>query len=319
VAVEVGIHVEPEGAGYEDLLKLALTAESAGFAIFGRSDHYLPHERPGAPLGPTDAWATLAGLARETSRIRLSAMMNNPSFRHPAVLAVMLAQVDAMAGGGRVEMGMGAGWFELENEQFGFMMPATAEERCDRRAEQIAVLRGIWSATAATPFSFDGNYYTLTRNPGLGAAAPGKLPSLTLATAGTQRSIEDAARYADECNVPLLSADATAAALARLDATCDQLGRARGTVRRSATILACCGSTDAEIDRRAAIIGLSGSHDSVHQIIGPPGAVRESLAPYLELNLDRIYFQIRDAADASLVRLLADEVVRPLLMNEDTT
>ena len=122
--MKFGIHLEPEGAGYDDVLQMALTAEDAGFAVFGRSDHYLPHERPSAPLGPTDAWTTLAGLARDTSRIQLAAMMTNPSFRHPAALAVMIAQTDAMSGGGRIELGLGAGWFERENEQFGFVMPA---------------------------------------------------------------------------------------------------------------------------------------------------------------------------------------------------
>jgi alkanesulfonate monooxygenase SsuD/methylene tetrahydromethanopterin reductase-like flavin-dependent oxidoreductase (luciferase family) len=240
-------------------------------------------------------------------------MMTNPSFRHPAALAVMIAQTDAMSGG-RVELGLGAGWFERENEQFGFVMPATADERCDRRAEQIAVLRGIWSATADTPFSFSGFYYTLAGNPGLGAAAPVQPPRLTLATAGTQRSIEDAVRYADDCDVPLQGADATAATLAQVDSTCDQLGRARDSLLRSATVLVCCGSTDAELDRRAEIIiGHSGSHASVTSVLGSPRAVREQLAPYADMNLDRLYFQIRDAADIAHVRLLADEVGGPLL------
>jgi alkanesulfonate monooxygenase SsuD/methylene tetrahydromethanopterin reductase-like flavin-dependent oxidoreductase (luciferase family) len=258
---------------------------------------------------------TLAGLARDTTEIRLSVMMSNPSFRHPAVLAVIAAEADAMSGGGRVELGLGAGWYVRENEQFGAQMPATPDGRCDRRAEQIAILRGIWSATVDAPFTFDGTWYSLQGNTGLGASAPADPPRLILATAGTQRSIDGAVRHADECNVPLITADATEVTLSEIDAACDRLNRARDSLQRSASVLVCCGTTDAELERRAGTIGWSGSHDSVTAIVGDPREVREGLAPFLDMGLDRIYLQARDATDLAHVRLLADQVVGPLMSN----
>lgn len=305
--MHVGIHVEPEGCGYDDLLAAAVTAEESGFDSFSRSDHYFPHERPVAPLGPTDAWLTLAALARETNRITLSTLMNNASFRHPSVLAVSLSQIYDMCGG-RLELGMGAGWFEREARAFGFEMPVSGEDRLDRRAEQIAVVRGIWGATPESPFSFAGRFYSLDQNPGLGAPKTRPFPHLVLALTEVGRSYADAVAFADEANVPFQSLEATEKQLQVLDEECARQGRDPETLARSVTVLACVGNTEAEVARRAGVVGLSGSHTNTVHLVGSPKQVLDDLRRYVDLGISRMHLQVRDATDLDLIRLLGDLV-----------
>src|SRR5688500_15038137 len=147
--MELCVFTEPQqGATYDDLLRVAQATEELGFDAFFRSDHYLGMGTDGLP-GPTDAWVTLAGLARETSRIRLGTLMTSATFRLPGPLAISVAQVDAMSGG-RVELGIGAGWFEAEHTAYGIPFPGTAE-RFHRLEEQLAIVTGLW----ATDGGFD--------------------------------------------------------------------------------------------------------------------------------------------------------------------
>src|SRR3954463_14751675 len=141
---------------------MALTTEEAGFGAFFRSDHYLAMTGDGLP-GPTDAWTTLAGLARETSRIRLGTLVSSVTFPHPGVLAIQVAQVDAMSGG-RVELGLGAGWFEAEHRAYGLPFP---DRRFGLLTEQLEIVPGLWGTPAGERFSHDGEDYTLTDSPAL--------------------------------------------------------------------------------------------------------------------------------------------------------
>ena len=144
--MELRIFTEPQqGATYDDLLAVARRAEELGFDAFFRSDHYLTMGGDGLP-GPTDAWVTLAGLARETSRIRLGTLVTSATFRLPGPLAISVAQVDQMSGG-RVELGLGAGWFEDEHTAYGIPFPPLGE-RFDRLEEQLAIITGLWSTPA---------------------------------------------------------------------------------------------------------------------------------------------------------------------------
>src|SRR6202789_1534777 len=141
--MKLRIFVEPQqGATYEQLLAVAQTTEECGFDAFFRSDHYLAMGGDGLP-GPTDAWVTLGALARETSRIRLGTMVTSATFRLPGPLAVAVAQVDAMSAG-RVEFGLGTGWYQAEHRAYGIPFPPT-KERFERLAEQLAVITGLWS------------------------------------------------------------------------------------------------------------------------------------------------------------------------------
>jgi alkanesulfonate monooxygenase SsuD/methylene tetrahydromethanopterin reductase-like flavin-dependent oxidoreductase (luciferase family) len=306
--MELAIHVEPEGAPYEVLAALAELTEECGFPVFARSDHYLPHERPDAPLGPTDAWLTLAALAKQTSRITLAALMVNPGFRHPSVLAVAMGQVSAMSGG-RLEFGMGAGWFEHENDVFGLTMLSTPEARYDNRAEQIAVARAIWQATPDRPATYEGAYYSLQANPGLGLSAQRPFPRLVLALTDNPRTVVDAVALADEANIVFLDVDDTQQQLKLLDAECDRQGRERDALARSVVQVICSGATDADVERRAAVVGSSSSHLGGTSCVGTPAAVVEKLQRFADLGVSRAYLQIRDASDLDHVRLLADHVL----------
>src|SRR3954468_737027 len=162
------------GAPYDDLLAVARRTEETGFDAFFRSDHYLTMGGSGLP-GPTDAWVTLGALARETSRIRLGTLMTAATFRLPGPLAIAVAQVDQMSGG-RVELGIGAGWFEDEHTAYGIPFPEVGE-RFDRYEEQVQVVSGLWHTPPGETFDFAGTHYRLTGSPALPKPVqPGGIP-----------------------------------------------------------------------------------------------------------------------------------------------
>ena len=208
------IFLEPQqGATYEDQLAVARAAEDLGFDALFRSDHYLHmgDHVSGFP-GPTDAWITLAGLARETSRIRLGTLMSAATFRHPGPLAISVAQVDRMSGG-RVEFGFGAGWFEQEHAVYGIPFPATARERFDRYEEQLDIITGLWSTPAGETFRYEGRHYRLAEGPALPKPQQGPRPPVLIGGTGLKRTPRLAAKFADEYNVPFASLEDTAAAI----------------------------------------------------------------------------------------------------------
>src|SRR5215210_2569579 len=199
------------GATYDELLAVARRAEETGFDAFFRSDHYLTMGGDGLP-GPTDAWVTLAGLARETSRIRLGTLVTPATFRLPGPLAISVAQVDAMSGG-RVELGLGAGWYDAEHAAYGIPYPGT-KERFERFEEQIEIVKGLWTATG--PYSFKGEHYQLTDSPALPKPAQTPGPPVIVGGVGAKRTPRLAARWADEYNVPFRSLEQTAEAYGRV-------------------------------------------------------------------------------------------------------
>src|SRR5579875_3844808 len=157
--MDLRIFTEPQqGATYDDLLRMARATEDLGFDAFFRSDHYLHMSGTGAP-GPTDAWLTLAALGRETSRIRLGTLVSPATFRLPGPLAISVAQADAISGG-RVELGLGAGWFEAEHAAYGIPFPDMAE-RFDRFAEQVEIVHGLLGTPAGERFDYSGTHYRL--------------------------------------------------------------------------------------------------------------------------------------------------------------
>ncbi|WP_034240223.1 LLM class F420-dependent oxidoreductase, partial [Saccharomonospora iraqiensis] len=199
--MDLRIFTEPQqGADYDDLLRVARTTEECGFSAFFRSDHYLKMGSVSGLPGPTDAWMTLAGLARETSRIRLGTLVSAATFRHPSVLAISAAQVDRMSGG-RLEFGLGSGWYADEHTAYGIDLPPL-RERFDRYAEQLAVITGLWRTPEGETFSFDGDHYTLEDAPALPKPEQRPGPPVILGGTGRTRTPELAARYADEFNLP---------------------------------------------------------------------------------------------------------------------
>ncbi|WP_062214256.1 LLM class F420-dependent oxidoreductase [Streptomyces sp. NBRC 109706] len=302
--MDLRIFTEPQqGAGYETLLRVAQATEQLGFDAFFRSDHYL-RMGDGDPLpGPTDAWVTLAGLARETSRIRLGTLMTAGTFRLPGVLAIQVAQVDAMSGG-RVEFGLGAGWFAEEHTAYGIPFP---KEKFPRLEEQLAIVTGLWGTPVGETFSFRGEHYQLTDSPALPKPAQERVPVL-VGGMGKVRTPRLAAKYADEFNIPFRSAAESAEQFAVVRAAVEESGRKADELVYSNALVACVGRTDAEVARRAAAIGRDAAELRADGLAGTPAEVVEKIGVYREAGCQRIYFQILDLDDLDHLELIASEV-----------
>ncbi len=305
--MDLRIFTEPQqGATYDDLLAVALRAEQLGFGAFFRSDHYLGMGTAGLP-GPSDAWITLAGLARDTTTIRLGTLMTSATFRHPGPLAISVAGVDQMSGG-RVELGIGAGWFEAEHVKYGIPFPSVGE-RIDRFEEQLAVITGLWAADAsAGGFTHDGTHYQVTDSPGLPKPAQAK-PPVIIGGAGKRRTPALAAAYADEFNVPFSDTDTTRTLIERVSRACDDAGRDPATMRWSNALVVCVGADDAEFRRRAEAIGREPDELLANGVAGTPDQAAETLARYAAAGSERVYLQVLDLADLEHLDLLAASLV----------
>jgi F420-dependent oxidoreductase-like protein len=300
--MDLRIFTEPQqGAAYDDLLRVARTAEDAGFDAFFRSDHYLAMGGDGLP-GPTDAWITLAGLARETSTIRLGTLVTAGTFRLPGVLAIAVAQVDAMSGG-RVELGLGTGWYEQEHAAYGIPFPSLAE-RFDRFEEQLQVVTGLWDADGS--FSFQGEHYALVDSPALPKPVQRPHPPVIVGGGGKRRTPRLAATYADEFNLPFASLAATQEQFGRVRAACEQTGR---SVVLSAAQVLCCGRDEAEIARRAAAIGREVAELRENGLAGTPAEIVDKAAGFAEVGAGRLYLQVLDLSDLEHLELVAAEVL----------
>jgi F420-dependent oxidoreductase-like protein len=302
--MELRVFTEPQqGATYDDLVAVAQEAERLGFGAFFRSDHYLGMGTEGLP-GPSDAWITLAGIARETSTIRLGTLMTSATFRLPGPLAISVANVDQMSGG-RVELGIGAGWFEQEHTAYGIPFPGT-RERFDRLEEQLAVITGLWATEGG--FRFDGEHYQVAESPGLPKPVQPK-PPILVGGLGKKRTPELAARYADEFNLPFVDEATTEAQFARVREACERQGRDPGTMRWSNALVVCVGADEAEVERRAKAIGREKDELRENGLAGTPQEVVDKIGRYAELGAERIYLQVLDLADLDHLRLLAAEVM----------
>ena len=301
---------EPQmGATYDDLLAVARRTEETGFDAFFRSDHYLTMGGDGLP-GPTDAWVTLAGLARETSRIRLGTLMTAATFRLPGPLAISVAGVDQMSGG-RVELGIGAGWFEAEHTAYGIPFPPVGE-RFDRYEEQLAVITGLWNTPLGETFDFAGEHYQLSDSPALPKPVqPGGIPIL-VGGAGKKRTPRLAAQYASEFNVPFSSTADNARLFAGVREACEEAGRDPSSLVYSSALVLCVGKDEAEIARRAAAIGREVDDLRGHGVAGTPAEAVDILGRYMEAGAERFYLQILDLSDLDHLDLVAAEVAPQL-------
>jgi F420-dependent oxidoreductase-like protein len=307
--MRVTLFVEPpRGATYDDQLRLARHAEDAGFEGFLRADHYQAMgDDPGLP-GPTDAWITLAGLARETSRIRLGTLVNSATFRLPGPLAIMVAQVDAMSGG-RIELGMGAGWLEREHTSYGIPFPPLGE-RFDRMGEQLAIITGLWSTPDGERFSYDGKHYQLLDAPALPKPVQRPGPPILVGGRGPKRTPELAARYADEFNMPFKSVAETAAAFARVKEACATYGRPDGRkLTLSAGIVVALGRTDADAQRRAAPLHVKSALPPEDPVVGSPDLLVQRIGEMAEAGADRVHLRVIEMSDLDHVDLIAAEVL----------
>ncbi len=304
--MDLRIFTEPQlGASYDQQLRLARVAEDAGYSGYFRSDHYLTMGGTGLP-GPTDAWITLAGLARETSRIRLGTMVTAATFRLPGPLAIAVAQVDAMSGG-RVEIGLGTGWYEAEHTAYGIPFPPLTE-RFDRLEEQLAILTGLWASTG--PFSYSGSHYTLVDSPALPKPVQSPLPVI-VGGAGRKRTPALAARYAAEFNAPFRSSAAVGELYGLVRDACAGIGRAEPMVFSAAQTV-CCGKDEAEYRRRAAAISRDPDDLRANGVAGTVAEVVDAIGAYAAVGATRMYLQTLDMDDLDQVELIASEVAPQL-------
>ena len=301
------IFTEPqEGADYRTLLSVAQATERLGFDAFFRSDHYLAMSGSGLP-GPTDAWITLAGLARETSRIRLGTLMSPVTFRLPGPLAITVAQVDQMSGG-RAELGLGTGWFDGEHYAYGIPFPPTAE-RFGRLEEQLEIITGLWETEPDDTFSFRGNHYILDGSPALPKPAQRPRPPVLVGGAGLRRTPRLAARFADEYNIPFSTVEDSAAAFGRVRQACAEAGRDPGSLVYSVAHTVACGRDEAEFARRAEATGHQVEFFRHNGLGGSPAQVVDRIGQYAAIGATRVYLQILDLHDLDHLELLAAEVL----------
>ena len=305
--MELRIFTEPqEGATYDDLLAVARAAEELGFSGFFRSDHYLHMGGDGRP-GPTDAWTTLAGLARDTSTIRLGTLVSSATFRLPGPLAVQVAGVDQMSGG-RVELGLGAGWFAAEHTAYGIPFP-DVRERFDRLEEQLAVITGLWSTPSGETFTHEGRYYPVTDSPALAKPVqPGGVPVI-VGGAGPRRTPALAARYAAEFNAGFKSVDETARLFRQVRDACAAQGRDPASLTCSAAQVLCLGRDEAGVRRRAEAIGRAPGELRANGLAGTPEEVVDRIGALADAGATRLYLQVLDLSDLDHLADVAHLVV----------
>lgn len=309
--MQLRVFTEPQqGASYDDQLRLALAAEELGFDGFFRSDHYLAMgDRDGLP-GPTDAWLTLAGLARETRRLRLGTLVSPVTFRLPGMLAIQVAQVDQMSGG-RVELGLGTGWFAAEHAAYGIPFP---DKRFGLLAEQLEVVTGLWRTPVGERYSHAGEQYTLTDSPALpkpvqdAAVGGGVGVPVIVGGNGPRRTPQLAARYANEYNAAFPALEEVGPAFARVRAACEAVGRDPGDLVYSVALVLAVGTDEAEFERRAAAIGRDPGELRAHGIAGTVSEAVDRLGDLADAGASRVYLQVLDLHDLDHLDLVAREV-----------
>lgn len=306
MTIDLRVFTEPQqGATYDDLLRVARAAEDLGFGGFFRSDHYL-HMSGDGGSGPTDAWTTLAGLARDTSTIRLGTLVTSATFRLPGPLAVQVAGVDQMSGG-RVELGLGAGWFEQEHRAYGIPFPALGE-RFDRLEEQLAVITGLWSTPPGETFSHQGSHYPVVDSPALAKPVQDGGVPIIVGGAGKRRTPALAARYAAEFNAAFQSASASGELFERVRAACAAIGRDGDALVFSAAQVVVLGEDEATLRRRAAAIGREVDELRTNGLAGSADEIVDRIGAFAEVGASRLYLQVLDLSDLDQLEEIADRV-----------
>ncbi|GAB3120367.1 LLM class F420-dependent oxidoreductase [Glaciibacter psychrotolerans] len=301
------IFTEPQqGASYDDQLAIAQATEKLGFDAFFRSDHYLAMGGAGYP-GPTDAWTTLAGLARETESIRLGTLVSSVTYRPPGILAIQVAQVDQMSGG-RVELGLGTGWFAEEHAAYGIPFPA---KRFGMLEEQLEIVTGLWETPLGERYSFAGEHYSLTDSPALPKPVQERIPVI-VGGLGATRTPAMAARFATEFNLPFPDFADVSDKFAGVRAACETLGRDPQDLVYSAAFVAATGANDAEVARRAAAIGREPAELRAHGLAGTAAEVVDRLGALQADGVDCVYLQMLDLHDLEHLDFFAREVVPQL-------
>jgi F420-dependent oxidoreductase-like protein len=301
------VFTEPQqGASYDDLLAVAREAERLDFDAFFRSDHFLSMGPGSGEPGPTESWVTLAGLARDTERIRLGTMVTSATFRLPGPLAIAVATVDAMSGG-RVELGLGAGWFDDEHRAYGVPFPST-RERFDRLEEQLAIVTGLWTTPVGERFDFQGHHYQLSDSPALPKPVQRPRPPVIVGGLGKRWTPALAARYADEFNVAFAPLGDFRTLVEAVTDACERTGRDPSGMTWSTAQVLCCGEDEEAYRRRAAAIGREPDQLRATGLAGTVTEVTDKLGTFADGGAQRVYLQVLDLSDLDHLRLVAADV-----------
>ncbi len=299
---------EPQqGATYDQLLAVAQLSEALGFDAFFRSDHYMRIGDGDGRPGSTDAWATLAALARETASIRLGTLVTPATFRLPGPLAITVAQVDAMSDG-RIELGLGAGWNDVEHRAYGIPFPTT-RERFERLEEQLAIITGLWSTPEGKTFDYDGRHYQIAGSPALPKPVQRPHPPIVIGGWGTKHTPRLAATYGSEFNVPFAPVEYFPTACDHVRAACEAIDRDPASLRYTVALVACVGESDAEFRRRAENIGHDPEALRQSAAGGTVGEVVERLHAFAAAGAETVYLQVLDLDDLDHLRLIASAVM----------
>lgn len=308
------VMLEPqEGGTYEEMLGLARRAEGLGFGGFFRSDHYHPMNVP-LTSDATEAWATLAGLARDTTTIRLGTMVSPMTFRHPSEFAKIVATVDQMSGG-RIEVGMGTGWFEKEHLAYGLALPSPGE-RTDRLEESLEVCTRLWGDGLA---SFEGRLFRLDNAPGHPKPRQRPGPPIIIGGKGPKRTPVLAARFAAEFNV--FGGDPTVfdERRQRVVAACERISRDPADLRYSWAGPTVVGTDERDLRRRCQRrLDYNNQRDEVGgwieemrshgMAIGTIDQVAEQVNALKEVGCSRWYFQFVPVDDDGMLELIANDL-----------
>jgi F420-dependent oxidoreductase-like protein len=304
--VKLRIFTEPQqGATYDQLLAVAKLGEELGFDAFFRSDHYLNMGGTPGP-GSTDAWVTLAALGRETSRIRLGTLVTPVTFRLPGLLAIQVAQADAMSGG-RIELGLGAGWYEAEHTAYGIPFPPTGA-RFEMLEEQLTIVNGLWATPVGDTFEFAGKHYQLADSPALPKPVQRPRPPIIIGGGGPKRTPRLAAQFADEFNLAFRDVSDFRDASDRVRSACERIDRDPATMQYTAAQVVCIGRDEAEVQRRAQAIGRAPEELREHGAAGSPAEAVDRINTFAAAGADAMYLQVLDLDDLDHLRLIAAEV-----------
>ena len=305
---ELRIFTEPQqGASYDQLLAVARAAETHGFGAFFRSDHYLKMGDVSGLPGPSDAWVTLAGIARETSTIRLGTLVTPITFRHPGPLAIAVANVDAMSGG-RVELGIGTGWYDAEHTAYAIPFPSLGE-RFAMLEDDLEIITGLWRTPVGETFSYAGTHHAVVDSPGLPKPTQQPGPPIVIGGGGRTKTPRLAARFADEFNLPFAPVGFFTKQCDRVRAACEAIGRSPEDLVYSAALVVCCGADEAEVARRAAAIGRQPAELRENGAAGTPDEVVAKIKTFADAGASRVYLQVLDLDDLDHLALVADEVM----------
>src|SRR5688500_9733053 len=257
--------------------------------------------------GPGDAWVTLAGIARETSTIRLGTLVTPITFRHPGPLAISVANVDAMSGG-RVELGIGTGWYDTEHTAYAIPFPPLGE-RFAMLEDHLEILTGLWSTPTGETFSYSGAHHSVVDSPGLPKPVQQPRPPIVIGGGGKTKTPRLAARFADEFNLPFAPVSFFAKQCDRVRAACDAIDRSPDDLVYSAALVVCCGADEAEVTRRAKAIGRDAAELRENGAAGTPEEVIAKIKTFADAGASRMYLQVLDLDDLDHLALVASEVM----------